>query len=106
MTLHIRHPLPTAEIEKLIDDALFVAPRALFYRNIAIRFLGFISLDLARQYIFSFILSSTKNFANRSEVSVPLSFLVTQKLVTQAATRKILHLSCELRFSLSDSTQK
>ncbi|MCR8548741.1 sugar transferase [Salipiger sp. P9] len=42
MTLHIRHPLPTAEIEKLIDDALFVAPRALFYRNIAKR-----SLDIA-----------------------------------------------------------
>ncbi|WP_417720587.1 sugar transferase [Salipiger sp.] len=33
MTLHIRQPLPTAEIEKLIDDALFFAPRTAFYRN-------------------------------------------------------------------------
>ncbi|MBN9885901.1 sugar transferase [Salipiger abyssi] len=33
MTLHIRQPLPTAEIEKLIDDALFSAPRASFYRH-------------------------------------------------------------------------
>ncbi|MGR3375778.1 sugar transferase [Salipiger abyssi] len=33
MTLHIRQPLPTAEIEQLIDDALFAAPRASFYRH-------------------------------------------------------------------------
>lgn len=33
MTLHIRQPLPTAEIEHLIEDALFSAPRSALYRN-------------------------------------------------------------------------
>ncbi|MHA7869120.1 MAG: sugar transferase [Salipiger thiooxidans] len=39
MTLHIRQPLPTADIEKLIDDALFAAPRGAFYRHFAKRVL-------------------------------------------------------------------
>ena len=42
MTLHIRQPLPTAQIETLIDTALFSAPRSAFYRNVAKR-----SLDIA-----------------------------------------------------------
>ncbi|MDJ0821385.1 MAG: sugar transferase [Paracoccaceae bacterium] len=31
MTLHLRQPLPSAEFEKIIDDALFAAPRSTVY---------------------------------------------------------------------------
>ena len=39
LTLHVRQPLPTAEFEKLIDDALSRAPGSAFYRKAAKRVL-------------------------------------------------------------------
>ncbi len=33
MTLHLRQPLPTAELEKLVDEALYAAPGPTFYRD-------------------------------------------------------------------------
>ncbi|GGG70175.1 sugar transferase [Salipiger pallidus] len=42
MTLQIRQPLPTAQLETLIDTALFSTPRSAFYRNVAKR-----GLDIA-----------------------------------------------------------
>lgn len=42
MTLHIRQPVATTEFDKLIEDTLFKAPRALVYRDVGKR-----ALDIA-----------------------------------------------------------